>query len=83
MTNWPSSHNGGELIISTKSAKMNSSQKPMQQHDSSQTVSDETILKMSKEIVVKFIEMGKINPAGFELNFQNIYATINKTVRKK
>ncbi len=46
-------------------------------------VSDDTILKVTKEIVVKFIEMGKITPAGFDLSFRNIHSTIDKTVRKK
>lgn len=62
---------------------MNKEQKLATVKGGQQSVSDETILKVSKEIVVKFIEMGKINPAGFELNFQNIYNTINKTVRKQ
>lgn len=61
---------------------MNTPQK-QQKQDARKTVSDEAILKMSKEIVVKFIEMGKITPAGFEINFQNIYSTIDKTVRNK
>lgn len=61
---------------------MNTPQK-QQKQDTRKTVSDEAILKMSKEIVVKFIEMGKITPAGFEINFQNIYSTIDKTVRNK
>ena len=83
MTNWPSSHNGGELNISTMGTTMNSSPKKIPPQSNSEAVNDETILKISKEIVVKFIEMGKITPAGFELNFQNIYAAIDKTVRNK
>ena len=51
--------------------------------NSAEAVTDETILKISKEIVVKFIEMGKISPAGFDSNFRNIYATIDTTVRNK
>ncbi|BHH82913.1 hypothetical protein LA52FAK_12020 [Desulforhopalus sp. 52FAK] len=62
---------------------MNTSHKSLTQHGRTQAVTDEAILKISKEIVVKFIEMGKITPAGFELNFQNIYSTIEKTVRNK
>lgn len=50
---------------------------------SAHSVSDEAILKISKEIVVKFIEIGKITPAGFDLNFRNIYTTIANTVRNK
>lgn len=45
-------------------------------------VSDEMILKMSKEIAVKFIEVGRVTPATFETTFSNIYNTINNTVRK-
>lgn len=58
-------------------------QNPTHKQGSHQSVSDEAILKMSKEIVVKFIEMGKITPAGFDLNFKSIYSTIDKTVRHK
>ena len=54
-----------------------------QKQNSSSSVTDDTILKISKEIVVKFIEMGKISPAGFDLNFRNIYTTIDTTVRNK
>jgi hypothetical protein len=62
---------------------MNPSPQPGPKQNDSNSVSDETILKISKEIVVKFIEMGKITPAGFDLNFHNIYTTIEKTVRNK
>ncbi len=62
---------------------MNTPHKPNPKQGGNQTVSDEAILKISKEIVVKFIEMGKITPAGFELNFQKIYSAIDKTVRNK
>ncbi|MFT5698155.1 MAG: transposase [Desulforhopalus sp.] len=62
---------------------MTSSTKSGQNQNNSGTVTDEAILKISKEIVVKFIEMGKITPAGFDLNFRNIYTTIDKTVRNK
>lgn len=62
---------------------MKNSHTSASQANSSSNVSDEIILKVSKEIVVKFIEMGKITPAGFEVNFQSIYHTIDKTVRPK
>jgi len=70
-------------LIITNRHGMSTSQKSPHTQNRSQTVTDEAILKISKEIVVKFIEMGKITPAGFELNFQNIYSTIDKTVRNK
>ena len=45
-------------------------------------VSDETLLKVAKEIVIKFIEVGRLTPATFEQTFDTIYHTIKKTVRK-
>ena len=42
---------------------------------------DEQILRASKEIIVKFIETGRISPAGFPETFKNIYKTINETVK--
>ena len=46
-------------------------------------VTDEAILKIAKEITVKFIEVGRITPATFATAFAGIYSTIDKTVRKK
>jgi len=43
---------------------------------------DEQILRTAKEIVVKFIEAGRVSPAGFPETFQTIYRTIDHTVRK-
>lgn len=62
---------------------MKSKHQSEQQEARQPGVSDDTILKVTKEIVVKFIEMGKITPAGFDLAFKNIHSTIDKTVRKK
>lgn len=42
----------------------------------------DTVLKIAKEITVKFIEVGRITPATFELSFKNIYSTIDETIRK-
>lgn len=43
---------------------------------------DEQILRAAKEVVVKFIEAGRLSPAGFPETFQTIYRTIDQTVRK-
>jgi len=48
----------------------------------SDTVSKETILKISKEITVKFIEVGRITPATFPAAFTAIHTTINQAVRE-
>jgi len=43
-------------------------------------VSDDTILKIAKEIAVKFIEVGRLTPATFDDTFKNIYDSIKQTV---
>jgi hypothetical protein len=45
-------------------------------------IGEESILKISKEVVIKFIEMGRITPATFDESFKNIHATIRSTVKK-
>ena len=44
---------------------------------------DEQILKAAKEIVVKFIEGGRLSPAGFPETFQSIYQAVENTVTEK
>ncbi len=43
---------------------------------------DENILKAAKEIVVKFIECGRLSPSGFPEAFQSIYRTVEETVKR-
>ena len=43
---------------------------------------EEQILKATKEIVVKFIETGRLSPTGFSDTFKNVYRTVEKTVKK-
>jgi hypothetical protein len=74
VTNWPSSGSRGALI---------SGENPMTKSQSSQgqqQVSDDTILKIAKEISVKFIEVGRLTPATFDETFKSIYQTIDETV---
>ena len=40
---------------------------------------DELFLKMTKEIVIKYIEMGRVSPTGFEPLFKSIFWTIKDT----
>lgn len=42
---------------------------------------DEQILKAAKEIVVKFIETGRLSPSAFPETFQSIYQTVAQTVK--
>ncbi|MFN2365758.1 MAG: hypothetical protein ABR523_04760 [Desulfurivibrionaceae bacterium] len=46
-------------------------------------IGEEAILKISKEIAIKFIEMGRITPATFDESFKNIHTTIRSTVGKE
>ncbi|MFH1674953.1 MAG: hypothetical protein ABIF87_16235 [Pseudomonadota bacterium] len=41
---------------------------------------DEQILKVSKEIVVKFIEVGRISPTNFSEVYKSIYKSIREAV---
>ncbi|MDD5450887.1 MAG: hypothetical protein PHT49_03205 [Desulfovibrionales bacterium] len=47
------------------------------------TADDEIILRAAKEIVIKFIETGRVSPTSFEENFQKIYSSIKDTVLGK
>ncbi len=48
---------------------------------SNRRVSDEAIFKVSKEIIVKFIEVGRLTPANFDDTFKRVYTTVRETVR--
>jgi len=42
---------------------------------------DEQILRATKEIVVKFIETGRVSPTGFHDTFRSIYKTVANAAR--
>lgn len=42
---------------------------------------DEQILKITKEIVVKFIEAGRVSPASFQDTFKSIFNAVKETVQ--
>ncbi|OGR06136.1 MAG: hypothetical protein A2511_15215 [Deltaproteobacteria bacterium RIFOXYD12_FULL_50_9] len=44
-------------------------------------VSDEDILKVAKEVVVKFIEVGRLSPTNFDETFQAIFKSVRDAVR--
>lgn len=46
-------------------------------------VSRETLLKLSKEITIKFIEVGRVTPSTFPECFTNIYKTLESTAETK
>ena len=41
---------------------------------------DEKLLRLSKEIIVKFIELGRVSPTNFEAHFRNIFWALKNTV---
>ena len=43
---------------------------------------DEQILRTTKEIVVKFIEVGRVSPTTIHEAFRDIYATVDESVKK-
>ncbi len=43
---------------------------------------DEQILRVTKEIIVKFIEMGRLSPTNVHESFRDIHATVNETVKQ-
>jgi hypothetical protein len=57
-------------------------EKTVQKNVPSSKVTDETILKIAKEISIKFIEVGRITPTTFEQSFKSIFSTIDTTVNK-
>ncbi len=42
---------------------------------------DEHILRTTKEIVVKFIEMGRLSPSSVHESFRDVYATVSDTIK--
>ena len=43
---------------------------------------DEQILRAAKEIIVKFIEAGRVSPSAFHETFKDIYHTVEKTTKE-
>lgn len=42
---------------------------------------DEQVLKTAKEVVIKFIECGRLSPGGFAEAFHGIYKAVDDTVK--
>jgi hypothetical protein len=40
---------------------------------------DELVLRMTKEVIIKFIELGRVSPSNFDVHFKSIFWTIKKT----
>jgi len=46
-------------------------------------VSEESILKTAKEVVVKFIEVGRLTPSNFDETFRGVYKSIRDSVHSR
>lgn len=46
-------------------------------------VSEESILKTAKEVVVKFIEVGRLTPSNFDETFRSVYQSVRDSVRSQ
>ena len=44
------------------------------------TRDEEKILKIAKEVVVKFIEIGRVSPTQFDGVFKSVFGTIKSSV---
>ncbi len=44
---------------------------------------DELAVKVAKEIVIKFIEVGRISPTNFQENFRQILKTVREALKEK
>ncbi len=45
-------------------------------------VTDEAVLKATKEIMVKFIEIGKVTPANFEEHYKLVFNTVKQSAEE-
>ena len=47
----------------------------------SKPVTEDAILKVAKEVVIKFIEVGRLSPGNFNETFNDIYNSVRSTVK--
>jgi hypothetical protein len=45
-------------------------------------VTDEAIFKVTKEIVVKFIEVGRLTPTNFEETYERVFQTVKRSAKE-
>lgn len=45
------------------------------------TITDELIMKITKEVVIKFIEVGRLSPPKFAETFQEVHRTVSDVAR--
>ncbi|RUM41511.1 MAG: hypothetical protein DSY80_08665 [Desulfocapsa sp.] len=50
---------------------------------SNRPITDEMVFKVTKEIVVKFIEVGRLTPANFEETYERVFETVKRSVHEQ
>lgn len=60
---------------------MTSGNEQQQRPQGSKPVTDEMLLRVVKEIVIKFIEVGRLSPPNFDETFRHIYKSVHETAR--
>ena len=45
-------------------------------------VTDELVFKVTKEIVVKFIEVGRLTPTNFEETYERVFQTVKQSAKE-
>ena len=46
------------------------------------SVTDELVFKVTKEIVVKFIEVGRLTPTNFEETYERVFQTVKQSAKE-
>ena len=46
-------------------------------------ITDEMVFKVTKEIVVKFIEVGRLTPTNFEETYERVFETVKRSVQER
>ncbi len=85
--NWPSSCDRGFFIKERTFPFLRrflmSPEKGSRQQPLNRPISDEAVFKVVKEIVVKFIEVGRLTPTNFEETYERVYETVKRSVQSE
>ena len=54
---------------------------PEQTPNAEKPVPEEVIIKVAKEVAIKFIEVGRLTPSNFNETFKDLYTGIKATIR--
>jgi len=58
-----------------------SPEKITNQQQYNRPITDEGVFKVVKEIIIKFIEVGRLTPTNFEETYELVYKTVKRSVK--